>query len=152
MVMLELRLLDARKQSVKPEYLKLPYIEIENLVFIRVPEDKMKAMTATGEIDGFRDRLMEAAASTNKTWVSTGEVLALLDAVQENINNASKEGKVPMTDVAQTLFAMRDELKKNNNPTNKTFVIVPETVRFMEVREKWETVHDKPPTKEARDA
>jgi len=139
MVMLEVRPLDARKLPVCEPY-KFPYIEIDNLVFVRVPEAKMKSMKLLGDIEQFRDELVNAAAGSNKSWVTVPEVVGMIDRMQEELKDLSKEGKVTMTEVATRLIAIRDELLQNNKPTNKTFLILPEAVRFLEVKEKWETI------------
>jgi len=138
-VMLELQLLDARKQPVKPEYLKMPYTELEDLVFIRVPDDKLKAMTITGD-RSLLQGLEQAAASANLSWVTIGEVTAMLDKLQETLNDKCDKDSVKMVDVAEGLFAIRDSLKLQNKATNKTFILLPETVRFLTVKEKWETI------------
>jgi len=138
MVMLEVRPMDARKQPLKPEY-KFPYIEIENIIFLRVPDDKMKAMVADGSIDIFRGSLMQAADHSGTAFVKVRETVAMLDKVMQEVQETKPED-LKQSDVMLKITAVRDEILMNNLPTNKTFIILPEQVRFLEVKEKWETI------------
>jgi len=143
MVMLEVRPLDARKQPLKPEY-KFPYIEIDNMIFLRVPDEKMKAMQADGSMDVFRGSLMQAADHSGTAFVKVPEVAAMLDRVMQEIQDTKPED-LKQSDVMMKIATVRNEILTNNLPTNKTFIILPEQVRFLEVKEKWEEIKGEPP-------
>lgn len=138
MVMLEVRPLDARKQPLKPEY-KFPYVEMDNMVFLRVPDDKMKAMQVDGSMNTFRDGLMQAADHSGTGFVKVPEVAAMLDKVMQEIQETKPED-LKQSAIMAKISLVRDEILTNNLPTNKTFVILPEQVRFLEVKEKWENI------------
>jgi len=138
MVMLEVRPLDARKQPLKPEY-KFPYIEIENIIFLRVPDDKMKAMAADGSMDIFRGSLMQAADHSGTAFIKVPDTVAMLDTLMQEFQETKPED-FKQSDVMVKLSVLRDEILTNNLPTNKTFIILPDEVRFLEVKEKWETI------------
>ena len=140
MVMLEVRPLDARKQPLKPEY-KFPYIEIDNIIFLRVPNDQMKAMAADGSMNIFRDSLMKAADHSGTCFIKIPEVVVMLDHLLQEIQEIKPED-FKQSDIMVKLSVLRDEILTNNLPTNKTFIILPEDVRFLEVKEKWETIKD----------
>lgn len=143
MVMLEVRPLDARKLPVTKEPYKFPYIELENLVFLRVPDAKMKSWKLTGEMDHIRDVIMNAAAQSGTSYVTVPDTVAMLDRVMQDIQEMEPE-KLTQEEVMVRLATFRDEILTNNHPTNKTFILLPETVRFLEVKEKWETIKDQP--------
>jgi hypothetical protein len=148
MVMLEVRPLDARKQPLKPEY-KFPYIEIDDMIFLRVPEDKMKAMQIDGSMDAFRGSLMQAADHSGTAFVKVPEVAAMLDRVMQEIQDTNPED-LKQSDVMMKIATVRNEILTNNLPTNKTFIILPEQVRFLEVKEKWEEVKGEAPQRPER--
>ena len=140
MVMLEVRPLDARKQPLKPEY-KFPYIELENMIFLRVPDDKMKAMVEDGSVNAFRDGLMQAADHSGTAFVKVPDTVAMLDRVMQEIQETPPED-LKQSEVMMKIATVRDQILTENVPTNKTFIILPEHVRFLEVKEKWETIKD----------
>jgi len=146
MVMLEVRALDARKQPLKPDY-KFPYVEIENMIFLKVPEDKMKAMVADGSVNILRDGLMQAADHSGTAFVKVPEVAAMIDQVMQEVQDTDPK-ELQQSDVMVKLAALRDEVLTNNLPTNKTFVLLPEHVRFLEVKEKWEEIKNPEQKKE----
>lgn len=148
MVMLEVRPLDARKQPLKPEY-KFPYIEIDNIIFLRVPEDKMNAMQSTGSMNTFRDSLMQAADHSGTAFVKVPEVVAMMDRVMQDIQETKPED-LKQSEIMMKLAVLRDEILMNNLPTNKTFIILPEHVRFLEVKEKWEDIKEEAPKRPER--
>lgn len=142
MVMLEVRALDARKQPLKPEY-KFPYIEIENMIFLKVPEDKMKTMVEDGSVSIIRDGLMQAADHSGTAFIKVPDVAAMIDQVMREVQETKPED-LKQSDIMVKLATLRDEVLTNNLPTNKTFVLLPEHVRFLEVKEKWEEIKDTP--------
>lgn len=143
MVMLEVRPLDARKQPLKPEY-KFPYIEIDDIIFLRVPDDQMRAMSVDGSMNVFRDSLMQAADHTGTAFVKVPEVAAMLDRVMQEVQETKPED-LKQSDIMMKLATVRDEILMNNQPTPKTFIILPEHVRFLEVKEKWEEIKEEIP-------
>ena len=142
MVMLELRPLDARKQQVEEPY-KFPHIEIDNLVFLRVPADKMKPW----EQEAFRDSLVQAAGMSGVAWSPLTEVTAMIDALMKDVQDGDKK-QFTATEVLQGLSALRSEVAGSARPTNKTFVLLSDKVRFLEVKEKWEKIPEPEPIPE----
>lgn len=143
MVMLEVRPLDARKQPLKPEY-KFPYVEVDKIIFLRVPDAKMKAMAADGSMDIFRGSLMQAADHSGTAFIKVPDTVAMLDVLIREIQETKPED-LNQSDVLVKISLFRDEILTNNLPTNKTFIILPEEVRFLEVKQKWETIPDPEP-------
>jgi len=144
MVMLEVRPLDARKLPITKEPYKFPYIEIENLIFVRIPDNQMKTMQIDGSLNTLRDSLMEAAGASGVAWVKVPEIVSMLDHVMQEVQEM-KPDELKQSNIMAKLAAVRDEILTHNHPVNKTFLLLPETVRFLEVKEKWETIPDQEP-------
>jgi len=140
--MLEVRPLDARKCQIEKPY-KFPYVELEKLVFLRLPKKRhLGEMKKSGEMDALRDEIMLAAQASGTTFVNAADVLGKIDSLLMEISGGSDENKTSLTDVQKKLSEMREEIFDGERPTDRTFIFLPNDVRFLEVKEKWETLPD----------
>jgi len=77
-VMMKLKVMDKDENQLLQE-LKFPHTPVENLVFIQIPNEKMKQMDILGQKEEFVHGLSVAAAKTEKTFVIVPEGTELLE-------------------------------------------------------------------------
>lgn len=134
MVMLEVRPMDACKRQISDAY-KFPYIEIDDLVFLRLPKGKQ----TPADLDLLRSQISLAAQGSATGYVRIPDAIGAIDKVMTELSEAGTSD-IPASEMKRKLAVICDEIAQQVQPTNKTFVFLPHDIRFLEIKEKWEDI------------
>ena len=77
-VMLKVQPMDSNYQELEPPF-EFPAVDIDDIVFLRVPQDTAQTMKLSGQLDA----LMATASKSGKTFIILPEKVEVLKVVEK---------------------------------------------------------------------